>query len=218
MSLPQPKHKLSGCPMVQEESQLPSLDLSSDTDPDQLIDDDLEKPMMLLSGCLKAWICPVCQQESESGLALERHLKSLHLLSCLYPCDRYSSVFNNCRELSSHIANVHNMKKVHCKECPYVSVLRAQMRQHVCRHTHGHRCRKCTKQFPSTAALIVHEKLHLADCPDFVCDLCDTVYKTNSALLIHVTGKHGGGYLCSKCRAWFGTLIQCTRHMWKCEE
>ncbi len=156
---------------------------------------------MLTSGCLKVCLCPVCQQESESGLALERYLKSLHPLLHSYSCDKCPSVFNNCRELSSHAANVHNQKKVHCKECPYTSVLRVQMRQYVCKHTQGHRCKKYTKHFPSTAALIAHKKLHAADHPDFVCDLCDAVYKTNSALTIHVTGKHGGGYLCSRCRA-----------------
>ena len=75
------------------------------------------------------------------------------------------------------------------------------MRQHIHRHTQGCRCKKCTKQFPSIAALTAHEKLHTTDCLDFVCDLCDAVYKTNSVLTVHVTGKYGGGYLCPRCRA-----------------
>ena len=41
--------------------------------------------------------CPVCQQKSESGLTLERYLKSLHLLSRSYSCDKCSSTFENCQ-------------------------------------------------------------------------------------------------------------------------
>ena len=65
MDLSHPKHKLGGHPMVQVEEQLSSTDLSGDTDPDQLYNDNPEIPHMLTSGCSKVHLCPVCQQESE---------------------------------------------------------------------------------------------------------------------------------------------------------
>ena len=55
------------------------------------------------------------------------------------------------------------------------------------------------------STLWVHEKLHEADRPDFVCDLCDSKYKTRSALHMHVVGKHGGGFCCHKCAQCFDT-------------
>ncbi len=79
------------------------------------------------SGVPKAHICPVCQLQLLSRLALERHLKSLHPLSHCFSCEHCRARFHNPREVTSHKANVHNPRKVLCKQCPYQTVLKAKM-------------------------------------------------------------------------------------------
>ncbi len=71
------------------------------------------------SGVPKALVCPVCQLQLPSGLALERHLKSLHPLLCCFLCECCEVRFHNPREVTSHRANVHNPRKVSCKQCSY---------------------------------------------------------------------------------------------------
>ena len=79
------------------------------------------------SGVPKVCDCPVCQLQLPSGLALKRHLRSLHPLSHCFSCEHCGSKFNNLREVTSHKANVHNLHKVLCKQCLYQAILKAKM-------------------------------------------------------------------------------------------
>lgn len=109
----------------------------------------------------KSWLqlCPVCQAECSSGLALDRHLKSLHPLSWCFSCTDCDVVFNNLWEVTSHKANVQRMHKVACKHCNYHTISKTEMRQHIQIHTAGIKCKKCPKRFPSLSSLLVHERL-----------------------------------------------------------
>ncbi len=134
--LPKPV-KAVGHPVVQEVPHLPSLNSDSDsdsdsTDPDQLFEDDHVNPIVPDLGCSKVRVCPVCRDSCVSGLALERHLHSIHPISQSYTCAKCTLSFNNDHELSSHVANVHNLKQVSCKKCTFKSVSRAWMHQHIC--------------------------------------------------------------------------------------
>ncbi len=75
----------------------------------------------------------------------------------------------------------------------------------------------CSKAFPSVSSLLVHERLHVADCPEIPSDLCDAVYGTKAALQIHVVGKHGEGFTCQHCAARFDTPVQRLRHQCNCK-
>ena len=209
--------KTGGCPVVQDILHLPSLNSDSDsTDPDQLFEDDHVDLTIPDSGCSKVRTCPICGDSCVSGLALERHLCSIHLISQSYTCAKCTLSFNNACQLSSHVANVHNLKWVHCKKCAFKSMSMAQMHQHVHWHMQGCRCAKCTKWFSSLSTLWAHEKLHAVDRPDFVCDLCNSKYKTKSALCTHVVGKHRGGFCCPRCAQCFDTPMQCSHHVRRC--
>ncbi len=87
---------LGGHPMVKEVLHLPSPDQGSETDPNELLDEGKKEPHPIhKSGKSKECLCPICQQRLASGLALEWHLKLLHLLLRPYDCMDCDSQFNN---------------------------------------------------------------------------------------------------------------------------
>ncbi len=113
-------------------------DSSSETDPDEMfMEESVVHAPDMPSGTPQLHICPVCSDSLQSGLALERHLQSLNPLLRSFGCDHCESCFNTARQLSSHVANVHHVHKVACKECEYWTVSRAKMRLHVRKHTKG---------------------------------------------------------------------------------
>ncbi len=187
-----------------------------ETDPDDFLEVDavVHTPGMP-TGIPRLWSCPVCSEQLHSGLALEWHLHSLHPLSKCFTCEFRNASFNTAHQTSSHVANVHCLCKVACKECDYWTVLKAKMLLHVCIHTKGLGCSKCKKHFPSLPALFTHEHLHKSQ-EELKCDHCDKVYKTQTALHIHVVGKHGDRYYCSKYQERFDTPVQKVCHECKC--
>ncbi len=91
----------------------------------------------------------VCAEELYSGLALERHMRHWHPLVKPFWCLMCPGVFNNSRDLSSHVANVHHQCKVVCKHCAYKAVSKARMKLHICIHICGICCDRCKKSFPN---------------------------------------------------------------------
>ncbi len=93
------------------------------------------------------------------GLALIRHMKSVHKMVKPYKCEKCDSYFNNLWEMSSHVATVHRPKKVQCKHYLYSTMTRSKMR-HVHRHTKGFHCVTCNSLFQTDKLLRVHKKLN----------------------------------------------------------
>ncbi len=119
-----------GHPVIQDET-VQACSSAHDTDVDDLMElENVASVRMPTSGQAKPCKCPVCDQQLSSGLALECHLKSQHLISKMYTCPSCDVHFNNPCELSSHQSNVHT-QKVSCTQCAYRMVSRAKMRQHV---------------------------------------------------------------------------------------
>ena len=83
---------------------------------------------VLLSGVPWPQQCPICDVHLDSGLALERHIRSLHPLSRSYSCRDCEAAFITPCQLASHVSNVHRQKKVSCKKCEYVTVSKVKMR------------------------------------------------------------------------------------------
>ncbi len=88
-----------GRPVLSEKSSPSSSDTqdedSDSTDPDDLMDLSVKtEPSLLASSASKPRVCPVCNENLASGLALERHLQSLHPLSRMYGCYLCRSSFN----------------------------------------------------------------------------------------------------------------------------
>ncbi len=155
--------------------------------------------------------CPVCDLGLPSGMALFRHLKSHHPNDRSYECRDCQTFYNNLKELSSHRSNVHHNKFVKCTHCEYQATSCVKMQQHVHCHTQGLLCRKCSKAFPTLVELSHHKHLH--DPRDtFECKHCGAEYFTSASLHIHVVGKHGPGYVCTKCNTRFDTPSQRARH------
>ncbi len=150
------------------------------------------------------------------GLALYHHLCQVHPMECPYQCDSCEGMYNNLRELSSHKSNVHRTKLVSCSKCEYQTVSWVKMHQHVRRHTKGMKCSKCGKAFPTITELLRHKSLH-SEHLEFYCDFCEAVYHMPTALQIHVTVKHGVGYLCPLCGHRFDSPAQKIRHVHQCE-
>ncbi len=171
---------------------------------------------MLISGRAKPWVCLVCAEQLQSGLVLERHMHCMHPLSRPHSCCQCESSFNNLQELSSHVANQHRIHKVSCKHCEYKTVSCARMRLHVRGHTHGLKCSRCDRKFPSVHSCWAHEKLHRENRGTFDCSECDNMYVTQTALRIHTTGKHGHGFVCDRCRKQFDTPTQRKQHQISC--
>ena len=80
------------------------------------------------SGVAKARVCPVCSADIFSGLALIRHMKSVHKVVKPYKCEKCDSCFNNLQKMSSHVAMVHRPKTVRYKHCQYSTTTHSKMR------------------------------------------------------------------------------------------
>ncbi len=143
-----------------------------------------------------------------SGLVLEQHMRSLHLLQQPYTYLQCDTCFNNLRECSSHIANQHHWCKVSCKHCDYRTVSKSRMCVHVWLHTKGMKCSRCERTFPSEVSLAMHEKRHCKQWEQFDCEKCDNLYSTATALRIHIQGKHRHGFVCDCCCKRFDTLYK----------
>ncbi len=117
--------------------------------------------------------CLVCDIALPSGMALYRHMRSVHPHDKPYSCKDCTSVYNNLKELSSHQSNIHCAALVSCSRCDYTSISKAWMQQHVRRHTTGFICQKCSKGFPTLTELSRHKHLHDA-YETFMCDQCDS--------------------------------------------
>ncbi len=91
-------------------SKEPRCDSDTDTDVDfQFSSQEHDHQLPDCSRVAKARVCPVCSADIFSGLALIRHMKSVHKAVKPYKCD---SCFNNLWEMSSHVAIVHRPKTV----------------------------------------------------------------------------------------------------------
>ena len=205
-----------GHPCVAKEEHSASGSTAEETDPDDFLEvDAVVCTPDMPTGIPRLHLCLVCSEQLHSGLALEQHLCSLHPLSKCFTCEFCEASFNTACQTSSHVANVHCPHKVACKEYDYWMVSKAKMWLHVRIHTKGLGCSKCKKHFPSLPVLLAHEHLHKSQ-EELECDHCDKVYKTQTALHIHVVGKHGDGYCCSKCQKRFDTPVQKACHEHKC--
>ena len=147
----------------------------------------------------------------ESGMALFRHLWSIHPEEWPYQYSQCLHSFNNLKELSSHKLNIHCVQCVSCKNCAFTVTSHAKMCQYVCRHTGGIPCVQCGHGFPMIMELLCHSEWDTYECPE-----CEVVYYTKASLKMHIVGKHGVGYLCSWCGRQFNSPGQCLRHQWQC--
>ncbi len=99
-----------------------------DTDPDTLlVEDSVVGAPVAGTGEAIPCQCPVCDQGLPSGMALFRHLRSVHLTGRPYCCDDCDHKFNNLKELSSHWSRTHRSKKVACTQCNYRTTMKAKM-------------------------------------------------------------------------------------------
>ncbi len=55
-------------------------------------------------------------------------------------------------------------------------------------------CDRCGKGFPTVTELLRHTHLH-DEREEFECTQCGAVYYKSASLNVHVTGKHGAGYV-----------------------
>ena len=133
--------KTVGRPCIKEEV-YQDKDSSTETDPDDLLEVLVEVRVPVLpSGVPWPQQCPLCNDHLDSGLALERHIRSLHPLLRSYSCRDCEMAFITPCQLASHVSNVHRQKKVSCKKCEYITVSKAKMRQHICKHMSGVQCK-----------------------------------------------------------------------------
>ncbi len=190
---------------------------ASDTDTDvdfQFSSQVCDHKLPDYSGVAKARVCPVCSADIFLGLALIRHMKSVHKVVKPYKCEKCNSCFNNLWEMSSYVAMVHRPKTVRCKHCQYSMTMHSKMRQHVCKHMKGFCCSTCNGSFQTEHLLRLHKKLH-KERQCFDCEYCDSFYFSLTSLQLHVKGKHGSGYMCT-CGQCFDTPNQHKCHRRNC--
>ena len=159
--------------------------------------------------------CLVCKLHLESGMALFRHLCSVHPEDWPYQCSQCLHSFNNLKELSSHKSNIHCVHHVSCKNCAFTATSHAKMHQHVCRHTRGIPCVQCGHCFPMITEHLHHEHLY-SEQDTYECPECEAVYYTKASLKMHIIGKHSVGYLYSQYSRLFDSPGQWLRHQWQC--
>ena len=101
---------------TQEQSSTQDTSSQTDTDVNAMMDSKQENPVLHeTSGVAKTCVCPVCGLEIFSGLALIRHMRSVHPDMKPYLCEMCESSFNNLKEVSSHKSVVHRKAEVACK-------------------------------------------------------------------------------------------------------
>ncbi len=191
---------------------------TSDTDTD--IEAQIDSPILDLklpipARIAKEHVCPVCSCVIFSGLQLIAHMKLAHRGMKPYCCEQCGSSFNNLHTKSSHVSLVHQAKLVKCKHCDYATVTRAQMHQHVWKHTRGFHCKTCSRSFQNKKQWSEYHLFHPKhQCYD--CKSCKNYYFSCASLHIHQIGKHSPGYVCHQCRACFDISNQWKRHQVHC--
>ena len=94
---------------------------STEMDPDELLEysNVLERDHARSGGRALPQLCCVCRVGLKFKTALASHLKLFHPAARPYSCPHCDSAFNNVLDLSSHVSNSHQVKKVKCKHCEY---------------------------------------------------------------------------------------------------
>ncbi len=119
-----------GCPITLIPEYPAQLDSDyTDTDPDELLTAEATvHPPILYAGQAIPWTCSVCDMNLPSGMALYRHMRSVHPHDKPYSCKDCGSMYNNLKELSSHYSNIYYAAMVSCTKCDYASISKAWMR------------------------------------------------------------------------------------------
>ncbi len=111
-----------GGQLLSAPAEYPEEDSSSmEMDPDELLEcsDVPERDHARSGGRALPQLCCVCRVGLRSKTVLVSHLKLFHPAARPYSCPYCDSAFNNAPDLSSHISNLHQAKKVKCKHCEY---------------------------------------------------------------------------------------------------
>ena len=191
---------------------------ATDTDVEHMMDFPRSDPVLPeTAGVAKTCMCPVCNTEIYSGLALQCHMHMEHKGIKPYKCDQCNSSFNNLKEISNHKSVVHRVASISCKFCNYHCrpTMKARMWQHSWVHSKGLKCNHCPKMFLSVASLCKHTTKH-SEREKIECDTCDGVFISSASYATHRKGVHGDGYICLRCGERFKSPVQRVRHLKKC--
>ncbi|OXA42722.1 Zinc finger protein 32 [Folsomia candida] len=107
-----------------------------------------------------------CKATLSSKIALQSHLKSVHIATRNFPCSICSNSFRNLRDVNVHIKKVHGAKKFKCSQCLKAFTMSCSLTAHV-NHVHT-----TTRDFQCTICFgkyILTYGLHFIISPFLVC-------------------------------------------------
>ncbi len=166
---------------------------------------DKLKSTVMAKNIMGEFPCSVCNRVFEKKTNMRSHMKRVHQRQ---PMGRSCPVCKqtlDCVDDKTYIRHVEKCKNIrtHCPNCPYSSVVSANMRRHMKIHRgEGYSCEVCGKMFPTRQRCDVHSLTHTKNRPRINCEHCDNDFCSLDAMKKHVARKHTEStesYPCPTC-------------------
>lgn len=158
-----------------------------------------------------------CKATLSSNIALQSHLKSVHIATRNFPCSICSNSFRNLRDVNVHIKKVHGAKKFKCSQCPKAFTMSCSLTAHV-NHVHtttrDFQCSICLGRFKQKGTLNSHmASVHAESVTPVECDICSKTFKTAYHLKTHKNNVHQESeHKCDFCEKTFTRRDTMLRH------
>ncbi len=148
-----------------------------------------------------------------------RHMKDAHPLAKPYQCTDCGLWFNTVHTVHDrrvHANSVHAQEVLSCSLCNFATYNQYRMTNHECTHSDQKlQCEYCNVSLSSTSALKDHRARHF-DNQTYPCEASGKTFASVLSRKIHITGKHGSGFVCRKCQQSFDSTFQLAKHKKPC--
>ena len=176
--------------------------------------------------------CNKCRKKFSDPHLLETHKVEVHGVVDKYKCRLCCITYKNRRGLTRHMARDHPgpaNKPYCCSQCDQSFEDREEMIKHQKIHSDAcnNQCQFCPRTFVDSKKCQTHQsELHVKNSDGtvthtgFLCEKCDSVYKTRNALSTHETQKCEGWHKllnsrlsCPQCQESFENLKVLEKHL-----
>ena len=158
--------------------------------------------------------CSFCPLQTDTAAELLGHTEQQHPLALHSLYCELCRAFVDEAAFASHLRSEHPAVPelcVQCRRCGEV-VRRSTLAGHMRVHEESHRCRFCTRSFPSGSLLMVHERTHTGERP-FWCEECRKSFISKATLDAHVSAfHHVNQFKCGECSRSYKSASRLERH------
>ncbi|XP_037079187.1 oocyte zinc finger protein XlCOF7.1-like [Pollicipes pollicipes] len=158
--------------------------------------------------------CSFCPLVAHTLEELSRHTAAQHPLALRSLYCELCRAFVDEAAFAGHVRAEHGHVPELCVQCRVCGdvLKRPALAAHVRVHEASFRCQYCSRSFPSSGTLVVHERTHTGERP-FSCAQCSKPYISKATLDAHVAAFHRvNKFECSECERTYPSESRLKRH------